>query len=166
MTLVLTDCPSYTWKRVQTTFKDIIKLFDEQTIHIWSAILMKKRVAVYSDRLPHVLRVIRALPLFAFHRQDWDVLRPYVVCFHLDWRVEDWFFIKIINQFILSSNHLLMPTNRLLAKLKTTSWRMLEFISLDSLIAQSNVALICGICWSMVRSCIAFEVSNFVVKSF
>lgn len=40
---------------------------------------MKKRVAVYSERLPHVLRVIRALPLFAFHRQDWDVLRPFVV---------------------------------------------------------------------------------------
>ena len=41
---------------------------------------MKKRVAVYSDRIGHVLRVIRALPLFSFHRQDWDVLRPYVVC--------------------------------------------------------------------------------------
>lgn len=40
---------------------------------------MKKRVAVYSDRIAHVLRVIRALPLFSFHRQDWDVLRPYVV---------------------------------------------------------------------------------------
>jgi hypothetical protein len=61
-----------------TSIKDIVKLFDEQTIHIWSAILMKKRVAVYSDRIGHVLRVIRALPLFSFHRQDWDVLRPYV----------------------------------------------------------------------------------------
>lgn len=58
---------------------DVINLFDEQTIHIWSAILMKKRVAVYSDRLAHVLRVIRALPLFTFHRQDWDILRPFVV---------------------------------------------------------------------------------------
>jgi hypothetical protein len=58
---------------------DIIKLFDEQTIHLWSALLMKRRVVVYSDRLAHVLRVIRALPLFVFHRQDWDILRPYVV---------------------------------------------------------------------------------------
>lgn len=42
---------------------------------------MKKRIAVYSERLAHVLRVIRALPLFSFHRQDWDVLRPYTVRF-------------------------------------------------------------------------------------
>lgn len=40
---------------------------------------MKKRVAVFGDRLAHIQRVIRALPLFTFHRQDWDVLRPYVV---------------------------------------------------------------------------------------
>jgi len=42
---------------------------------------MKKRVAVYCERLAHVLRVIRALPLFSFHRQDWDVLRPFTVRF-------------------------------------------------------------------------------------
>lgn len=40
---------------------------------------MKKRIVVYSEKLSLVLRVIRALPLFAFHRQDWDILRPYVV---------------------------------------------------------------------------------------
>lgn len=61
------------------SFEDVIAMFDDQTIHIWSAVLMKKRIALYSERLGHVLKIIRALPLFAFHRQDWDILRPYVV---------------------------------------------------------------------------------------
>lgn len=42
--------------------------------------MMKKRIIVYSEKLGLLLKLIRAFPLFAFHRQDWDILRPYVVC--------------------------------------------------------------------------------------
>lgn len=40
---------------------------------------MKKRIVVYCDIINVVLKIIRALPLFVFHRKDWDILRPYVV---------------------------------------------------------------------------------------
>lgn len=69
---------------------------------------MKKRVAVYADRLPHVLRVIRALPLFAFHRQDWDVLRPYVV------RLASFQALKGTPKSTLLHLHLLTPFRPLL----------------------------------------------------
>lgn len=42
--------------------------------------MMKKRIIVYSEKLGLLLKLIRAFPLFSFHRQDWDILRPYVVC--------------------------------------------------------------------------------------
>lgn len=61
-----------------TSIKDVIRMFGIEIILIWSAILMKKRVVVYSEKLSILLRVIRALPLLVLHRQDWGVLRPYV----------------------------------------------------------------------------------------
>eukprot|EP01088_Endostelium_zonatum_P019591 TRINITY_DN6845_c0_g1_i1.p1 TRINITY_DN6845_c0_g1~~TRINITY_DN6845_c0_g1_i1.p1 ORF type:complete len:365 (-),score=67.62 TRINITY_DN6845_c0_g1_i1:19-1113(-) len=61
-----------------TPIKEIIKMFGVHVILIWSALLMKKRIVVYSDSLDSLLKIIRALPLFAFHRLDWDILRPYV----------------------------------------------------------------------------------------
>jgi hypothetical protein len=61
-----------------TSIRDIINLFEDEIIHIWNALLMKKRVVVYADKIPHLLKVIRALPLLVFHRQDWNILRPYV----------------------------------------------------------------------------------------
>jgi len=45
---------------------------------IWTALIMKKRIIVYSDSLPNLLKFIRALPLFVLHRQDWSLLRPFV----------------------------------------------------------------------------------------
>ena len=39
--------------------------------------MMKKRVAVYCDRSSTLLRVIRAFPLFIWHRRDWDLIHPY-----------------------------------------------------------------------------------------
>ncbi|KAF2073893.1 hypothetical protein CYY_004781 [Polysphondylium violaceum] len=61
-----------------TSIKDVIRLFGEEIILIWSAMAMKKRVVVYSEKLISLLKVIRALPLFVFHRQNWNILRPYV----------------------------------------------------------------------------------------
>jgi hypothetical protein len=42
---------------------------------------MKKRVAVFCEKLSALLKFIRAMPLFVFHRQDWNVLR-YVFIIH------------------------------------------------------------------------------------
>ncbi|EGG14915.1 FAM45 family protein [Cavenderia fasciculata] len=61
-----------------TSIKDIIKLFDEQSILIWNAMMLKKRIVIYSDKISPLLKVIRGFPLFVFHRQNWSLLRPYV----------------------------------------------------------------------------------------
>jgi len=60
-----------------TSVKDITNLFGIETIILWSAILMKKRIVVYCDNLALLLKIIRGLPLFVWHRQDWDILRPH-----------------------------------------------------------------------------------------
>ena len=48
-------------------------------VTLWSALLTKKRVLVYSSNVVELLKIVRALPLLVFHRQNWDVLRPIVV---------------------------------------------------------------------------------------
>jgi len=53
-------------------------MFGIEIILLWTGLLMKKRIVVYSEKLTILLRVIRALPLLVIHRQDWGVLRPYV----------------------------------------------------------------------------------------
>jgi len=57
---------------------DVIKTFEANALLIWIALLMKKRIVIYSDSLPSLLKFIRALPLFVLHRQDWSLLRPFV----------------------------------------------------------------------------------------
>jgi len=63
---------------IATSIKDVIRLFGIEIILLWSALMMKKRIVVFCDRISTLLRVIRAFPLFIWHRRDWDSLRPYV----------------------------------------------------------------------------------------
>jgi len=59
--------------------KKIFELFGVEFIVIWNAVLLRQRIFVYSDKLDEVLSLIRALPLIgAWHRQDWDILHPFV----------------------------------------------------------------------------------------
>eukprot|EP01097_Dermamoeba_algensis_P004397 TRINITY_DN2875_c0_g1_i1.p2 TRINITY_DN2875_c0_g1~~TRINITY_DN2875_c0_g1_i1.p2 ORF type:complete len:141 (-),score=27.67 TRINITY_DN2875_c0_g1_i1:371-793(-) len=39
--------------------------------------LMKKRIVVFSEDLSLVLKFVRGFPLFVWHRQNWDLLRPF-----------------------------------------------------------------------------------------
>jgi len=59
--------------------KRIFELFGIETILIWVAVLTKKRIFVYCDKLDDLQAIIRSLPLLgAWHRQNWDLLRPLV----------------------------------------------------------------------------------------
>lgn len=49
-----------------------------EAVVLWNAILLKKRILVVSDNIPILLDVMRTLPQLAWHRQDWQVLRPLV----------------------------------------------------------------------------------------
>lgn len=61
-----------------SSLKDIVRLFGEEVILLWVAMLTKKRVIVYAEKLGILLKVIRAIPLLVWHRQNWNILRPYV----------------------------------------------------------------------------------------
>jgi len=39
---------------------------------------MKKRIVVLSDKLSILLKFIRAFPILVWHRQNWDMLRPFM----------------------------------------------------------------------------------------
>jgi len=60
------------------SIKEVIKMFGLEVILLWVAMLLKKRVVVYSDRLSALMNVVRTTPLFVWHRQNWGLLRPYV----------------------------------------------------------------------------------------
>eukprot|EP01090_Pellita_catalonica_P021434 TRINITY_DN8017_c0_g1_i1.p1 TRINITY_DN8017_c0_g1~~TRINITY_DN8017_c0_g1_i1.p1 ORF type:complete len:367 (+),score=52.15 TRINITY_DN8017_c0_g1_i1:47-1102(+) len=61
-----------------TPIKAVVKMFGLEIILLWNAIMMKKRIAIYSKNLGALLTVIRATPIFAWHRQNWNILRPFV----------------------------------------------------------------------------------------
>jgi hypothetical protein len=40
--------------------------------------LLKKRIVVYCPSMEQLLGLVRAVPLFVLHREDWSILRPLV----------------------------------------------------------------------------------------
>ncbi|CAL1547531.1 unnamed protein product [Lymnaea stagnalis] len=60
--------------------KDLIQTFGLETILIYTAVLLKKRIAVYfpPHSLGNLLEYTRAIPAFAWHRQNWNIVHPNV----------------------------------------------------------------------------------------
>lgn len=58
--------------------KAVINMFKLETILIYTAMILKKRVVVYHHKLDCLLNFMRVLPAFVWHRQNWDILYPYV----------------------------------------------------------------------------------------
>ncbi|KAK3095695.1 hypothetical protein FSP39_017705 [Pinctada imbricata] len=60
--------------------KGIIEMFDLEVIIIYTALLLKRRIAVYypESELSQLISCIRSLPALVWHRQNWDIAFPYV----------------------------------------------------------------------------------------
>ena len=49
-----------------------------ETIILYCAMILKKRVAIYSSNIDQLFEIIRVMPLLAWHRKNWSILRPLV----------------------------------------------------------------------------------------
>lgn len=69
--LYVLECCCWCWT-------DLLNLFGMESILVWVAILLKKRIMIYSPDLTTLLLIVRCCPcLGSWHRQNFDLLRPY-----------------------------------------------------------------------------------------
>mmetsp|Transcript_23351 Transcript_23351/g.24004 ORF Transcript_23351/g.24004 Transcript_23351/m.24004 type:complete len:359 (-) Transcript_23351:59-1135(-) len=61
-----------------SSMKEIARTLGLETVVLWNAIFLKKRVLVVSDNIPKLLSILRTLPQLVWHRQDWSILRPLI----------------------------------------------------------------------------------------
>ena len=58
--------------------KDLVAMLGIETVILWNAVLLKRRVLVVSETVDKLFPVLRSLPLLAAHRKDFAQLRPIV----------------------------------------------------------------------------------------
>ncbi|KAK6178152.1 hypothetical protein SNE40_012967 [Patella caerulea] len=56
----------------------VIDTFGVESILIYTALLLKKRLVIYCPSLQDLLLFTRALPAFTWHRQNWGIVFPYL----------------------------------------------------------------------------------------
>ncbi|KAG2379196.1 hypothetical protein C9374_007335 [Naegleria lovaniensis] len=56
----------------------LIKSFGEESVRIWSALMLKKRIVIYHDNIFELLEVMSAIPSLVLHRQQADFIRPLI----------------------------------------------------------------------------------------
>jgi len=63
---------------VKCSMKNLFSTFGMESVLIFNAVVLKKRIIIYSSRMDNLLETVRCLPIFAWHRKNWAILRPFV----------------------------------------------------------------------------------------
>ncbi|XP_057306668.1 DENN domain-containing protein 10-like [Hydractinia symbiolongicarpus] len=63
---------------LQVCMKELIMLFGVESILMYTGLLLKKRIVVYSPKLDTLLHICRTLPAFVLHRLNWNIVYPFV----------------------------------------------------------------------------------------
>lgn len=63
---------------IKIPLTDISNRFGKHTLLLWHALLTRRSLLIKGTNTLQLLDFVRALPLLAFHRQDWSILRPLI----------------------------------------------------------------------------------------